>query len=443
MTQTGHIHIGLWLTYLSAAGWTDAGSRAEEVNTLEPYSDIAKAAEAAKLDAVIRGDGVSAPRLTRPDSPHAGSLELLTLLAALAARTERVGLIGTASTTFSEPYNVARQFATIDHLSGGRAGWNIVTSSDGEKNYGLEEIPDQDARYERADEFVDVVEKLWRSWDDDAVVIDRETRRFVDPERVHPIEHAGEHFRVEGPLNVSRSPQGRPVLVQAGNSERGKRFAAEHAEVIFTAQQRLEESAAFVADIRHRLAGAGRDPSPVKILPGVGLYLAETETEALALYDRELELIDYDQARASLEDLLGGADLSGLDLDARVPAERFPDTSRLARRQSRPQIFVDLALRHGYTLRKVLQAVATGYGHGRFVGTPEQAADRFVEWVDRGAADGFVVFPSGGWQTIRLLTEQVVPILRERGRFREEYTGTTLRDHFGLPALASQQPVGG
>ncbi|MFT4306450.1 MAG: NtaA/DmoA family FMN-dependent monooxygenase [Microbacterium sp.] len=435
MSDIRHIHLGLWLTYLSTANWSDPGSRVEEINSLPPYLDIAHAAEDAKLDAVIRGDGVAAQRIRKRDSPHAGSLELLTLLSALAARTERIGLIGTASTTFSEPYTLARQLGTIDHLSGGRIGWNIVTSSDGEKNYGYESIPDQDARYDRADEFVEVVQKLWASWERGALPFDREGRRLVEPDLIHPIDHIGEHFRVEGPLNIGRSPQGRPVLVQAGNSERGRRFAAEHAEVVFTAQQRLDEAAVFAHDIRERVAAAGRAAGQVKILPGVGLYLAETETEALEAYERELEVIDYDQARLSLEELLGGADLSGIDLDARVPADRFPDTSRLARRQSRPQIFVDLALTHGYTLRKVLQAVATGFGHGRFVGTPEQAADHFVEWVDHGAADGFVVFPSGGWQTIRLLTEQVVPILRERGRFRQEYEGVTLRDHFGLPPL--------
>ncbi|MGW9114689.1 NtaA/DmoA family FMN-dependent monooxygenase [Microbacterium sp. NPDC055683] len=434
MSDRRHIHLGLWLTYLSAAGWTAPDSRAEEVNGLEPYAEIARIAEDAKLDAVIRGDGV-ASHVLKADGPYAGSLELLTLLAALSARTSRIGLIGTASTTFSEPFTLARQFATIDHLSGGRAGWNIVTSSDGERNYGYEAIPDQDARYARADEFLEVVERLWASWDPDAVRIDRATRTFVDPARVQAIDHDGAHFRVAGPLNVARSPQGRPVLIQAGSSERGRRFAAEHAEVIFTAQREVADGVAFAADLRDRVAAAGRDPGTTRILPGLGLYLAETETEALELYERELEVIDYDAARERLEKLLGGVDLSDVPLDDRVPDDRWPDTAALARRQSRPQIFIDLSVRHGYTLRRVLQAVVAGFGHGRFVGTPEQAADRIVQWADAGAADGFVIFPSGGWQTIHLLAEQVVPILRERGRFREEYEGSTLRDHFGLPPV--------
>jgi len=434
---TGHIHLGLWLTYLSTAGWVAPDSRAEEVNSLEPYADIALAAEAAGLDAVIRGDGLRSPSGLREDSPHAGSLELVTLLAALAARTSRIGLIGTASTTFSEPYNLARQFATLDHLSGGRIGWNIVTSAGGEKNFGIDELPGQDERYSRADEFVDVVGALWDSWEPGSVPVDREHRVFVHPEGVHPIDHAGEHFRVEGPLNVSRSPQGRPVHVQAGSSERGRQFAARHAEVVFTAQQHLDEAVAFASDIRRRVTEAGRDASQVKILPGIGLYLGETEEEARTAYEAELELIDYDDARARLEDLLGGADLSGIDLDDRVPPERFPDTSRLTRRQSRPQIFVDLAVAHGQTLRTVLQAVAGGFGHGRFVGTPEQAADHLIAWADAGAADGYVVFPSGGWRTIELLTEQLVPILRERGRFRHGYEGTTLREHFGLAPVTT------
>lgn len=434
MSRTRHIHLGLWLTYLGSADWTDPGSRAEEVNGLEPYAEIARAAEAAKLDAVIRGDGpFFHPQ--RDHAPYAGSLEILTLTAAIAARTSSIGLIATASTTFSEPFNLARQLATLDHLSGGRVGWNIVTSSAGERNFGYEQIPDQDARYDRADEFIEVVEKLWSSWGEGAVLIDRDARRFIDSERVRPIDHVGEHFRVEGPLNVSRSPQGRPVLIQAGSSDRGRRFAARHAEVVFTAQQEIPKARAFVDDITRRVREAGRDPRQVKILPGLGLHLAATEAEAKESFERELGLIDYDATRARLEELLGGADLSGIDLDDTVPAERFPDTSTLARRQSRPQVFVDLAVERGYTLRRVLQSFSSGYGHGTFVGTPAQAADRIVEWVDAGAADGFVVFPHGGWRSIRLITEELVPILRERGRFRSEYTGNTLRDHFGLSAL--------
>ena len=435
MTDVRHIHLGLWLQYLGPADWKDPDSRAEEVNTLDPYVDIALAAEAAGLDAVIRGDGPSF-HASHGGLPYAGALELITLTAALAARTERIGLISTASTTFSEPYTLARQFATIDHISNGRVGWNIVTSSAGEKNYGFDELPGQDARYDRADEFLDVVTKLWSSWEDDAVVIDRSSGRFTDPAKIHAIDHVGEHFRVEGPLNVSRSPQGRPVLIQAGSSERGKRFAAEHAELVFTAQQEVAKAAAFYAELKDRVRANGRRPEHVKVLPGLALVLRETEEAAHEANERDLAVIDYDKARTALEDLLGGIDLSDVDLDEQVPLERWPDTSLLTRRQSRPQIFIDLAIENGYTLRKVLQSVAGSFGHGRFVGTPEQVADRIVRWVDAGAADGFVIFPSGGWETIRLLNERVVPILRARGRFRSEYTGTTLRDHFGLPPVS-------
>jgi N-acetyl-S-(2-succino)cysteine monooxygenase len=429
------MHLGMWLTFLEGiGGWRADDSGAELFNDLEPYAEIARLAEEGKLDAVIRGDGVGVEREFVRRQPT-GGLELVTLLSALAARTERIGLIGTVSTTFTDPYNVARQLASLDHLSRGRSGWNIVTSAWGERNYGYQEMPDQDQRYARADEYLDVVTALWDSWAEGAVKLDRRNGVYADPELVRPINHSGPHFSVEGPLNVSRSPQGRPVLIQAGSSERGRQFAARHAEVIFTAAQTLEEGQEFYGDLRRRIRQEGRDPDQVKILPGANLFLAESDEQAHALQRRQFELVDVDLGRKALEKALGDTPLDGLALDEPVPADRLPDTSKLPRRQSRPQIYVDLTLKQGYTLRQLIYvAVSTG-GHGQIIGGPETIAKRLLSWFREGAADGFVLFPGLGLRTVRVFVREVVPLLRAEGVFRDEYEGKTLRDHFGLGPL--------
>ncbi|MFI0419745.1 NtaA/DmoA family FMN-dependent monooxygenase [Spongiactinospora sp. 9N601] len=426
-----HVHLGLWLTFLDAAAWRDPASRAEELNTLAPYVEVAEIGERAKFDALIRGDGLGLP-LPAPDQAFAGSLEILTLLAALAARTEKIGLIGTASTTFSEPYNLARTLATLDHLSNGRVGWNIVTSVAGEEQFGYDEIPGHDARYERADEFIEVVSKLWASWEPDAVLIDRENGVFFDPDKINRIDHQGKHFRVAGPLNIARPPQGRPVLVQAGDSETGRNFAARHAEVVFTAQHDIAKAQAFYTDVKARVRRQGRDETRVSILPGLVVTIGATEAEARELHERFLGQIDYERTRRSLESLLGGVDLSDLELDERVPEERLPQAAALTRQPGRAQIFLDLAREEGATLRRLLQALGTAHGHGRVFGTPEQVAGHIERWAEAGAADGFAISPAQGLAGARALADEVVPILQDRGLFRREYTGGTLRDHLGL-----------
>ncbi|SEG90378.1 FMN-dependent oxidoreductase, nitrilotriacetate monooxygenase family [Thermomonospora echinospora] len=426
-----HIHLGLWLTFLDAADWRNPDSRAEELNSLAPYVEVAEIGERAKLDALIRGDGLGLP-LPSPDQAYAGSLEILTLLAALAARTEKIGLIGTASTTFTEPYNLARTLATLDHISNGRVGWNIVTSVAGEEQFGYDQIPGHEERYERADEFIEVVSKLWASWESDAVLVDRENGVFFDPKKINRIDHHGKHFHVAGPLNIARPPQGRPVFVQAGDSDRGRNFAAEHAELVFTAQRDLEKAQAFYRDVKERVKRQGRDESRVSILPGLVVTIGATEAEARELHDQFLARIDYERTRTSLEALLGGIDLSDIDLDEQVPEERLPEAATLTRQPGRAQIFVDLAKEKGATLRQLLQALGTAHGHGRVFGTPRQVADHIERWAEAGAADGFAISPAQGLAGARLFADEVVPILQDRGVFRREYTGSTLRDHFGL-----------
>ncbi|WP_072803832.1 NtaA/DmoA family FMN-dependent monooxygenase [Rhodococcoides yunnanense] len=430
------IHLGLWLTFLDSTDWRNPASRAEELNSLAPYVELAQIAEAAKFDALIRGDGFGAP-IPSATQAYAGSLEILPLLAALAARTDRIGLIGTASTTFSEPYDLARTLATIDHLSNGRVGWNIVTSTGGEENYGYDRIPSHAERYERADEFIDVVSRLWASWDGDAVQIDRSSGTFFDPSKINPIDHRGKHFQVAGPLNIARPPQGRPVFVQAGDSEAGKDFAARHAEIVFTAQREVFNARTFYADVKSRIKQQGRDETRVSVLPGLVFTIAETETDALQLSDEFHRRIDYDRTRVNLQELLGGIDLSDIGLDEQVPAERWPNASTLTRQQGRPQILLNLAAQDGTTLRQLLHALGTAHGHGRIFGTPEQIANHIELWTETNAADGFALSPAQGISGARAFADRVIPILQARGLFRTDYTGSTLREHFQL-----EQPAG-
>jgi FMN-dependent oxidoreductase (nitrilotriacetate monooxygenase family) len=411
--------------------WRRPNSRVEEIMSLSLFSDIAQWAERGKLDAVLVADllGLDTPRV-RTDPM--GRLEPFTLLAALAARTSHLGLIGSVSTSFYEPFNMARQMASLDHLSGGRAAWNIVTSATGEANFGAGELPSQTRRYARAAEFVDVVTQLWDCWADDAIVIDREGGAYADPDKVRRIDHLGEHFQVAGPLNVPRSPQGRPVFVQAGSSAAGIAFAARHAEVVFTAQQTLEDSRAFYDKLRGQITR--RDPDQVTILPGVTPILGATEAEARGTAKELGELIDLDTGLVRLRKWLGGVDLGRLDLDERIPPELLPPVESMQGRQSRYAIFKELAQTH--SLRRLVQIEVSSSGHWTPVGSCEQVADQLAERFLAGACDGFVVIPTHLPEGVQLLVDGVVPHLRRRGLFRTDYTGPTLRDHLGLPRPA-------
>ncbi|WP_330343274.1 LLM class flavin-dependent oxidoreductase [Streptomyces sp. NBC_00557] len=415
--------------------WRRPNSRAEGATSLDYYSDIAALAERGTIDALLMADGLSlnSTHLASGCFPH---IEPLTMLSALAARTSRIGLVGSVSTTFSEPYNVARQFATLDHISAGRAAWNIVTSGHGEVNFGDQPLPQHSDRYERADEYVEVVTALWNSWEPDAIVLDRANGVYADAAKVHKINHVGKHFKVEGPLNVSRSPQGRPVLVQAGSSGTGRSFAARHAEVVFTAQQTLAGCQDFYSDMKARVRAAGRNPEQVKVLPGVHPLLGSTEAEALRMEDELRHLIRTDIGMAWLSKQLGGVDLSGLDPSRPVPEELLPAVETVQERRSRYEVFRQLAVEEKYSINRLIEAEVMSQGHLVMVGAPEQIADRFAKWVAEGGADGFMMLPSYLPEGMELIVDGVIPELRKRGLFRSEYTGTTLRDHLGLEPLA-------
>ena len=417
---------GIW------RNWKEPDSRADEALRLSLYRDIAQRAEAAKIHTLFLADGVTVDR--QDPKP---SLEPVTLLSALAAVTERIGLVGSISTSFTEPFNVARQVASLDHISGGRAGWNIVTSAWGERNFGRDPLPPHDERYEIAEEFTQVVTRLWESWDADAVVRDVGRDLFVDPERIHAIDHDGVHFAVEGPLNTARTPQDRPILAQAGSSEAGRDFGARHADVIFTTGLiDVEESRAIYRDIRRRAVEQGRAADAVKILPGVAPVIGSTEEEARRLWEDSLSDHDLERGRESLSKQFGEFDLAAIDYDEPFPLDLLPDEEEVQGRRSRYGVLKSLLLTgRAKTLRDLILYHSSAGGHWFPIGTAEQVADQFEDRFRTGAADGFNLLGffqnyRGGFEAI---TEGLIPELRRRGIFHHDYEHETLRENLGLP----------
>lgn len=412
--------------------WRRGGSNIELANTPGFYVAFAQAAEAAKIDAIFFADIPSLDPKALGVNPVLNAFEPVVLTSYLAAFTSRVGLVSSVSTSFSEPYTVARQFASLDRVSGGRAGWNIVTSATGEKNYGATPLPDQDVRYAQAAEFVEIAKRLWDSWDQQTLKIDRASGQFGDVTDIRPTDFHGKFFDVAGPLNIQRPPQGWPVLFQAGASPIGRGFAAETAEGVFTAQQTLEDSLEFARDMRARVSAAGRDPRRVKLLLGITPIIGATEAEAKAT-ERELgEFIDIKASLRKLNSYIPGVDLSGFDLDKPIPREALPDVSAVQGRQSRYKIFADLTLNDGWTLRELVKLTGRSDGHWTLTGSSEQIADQMAERFLADACDGYVVMPTYHPEGSGLFFSDVVPILQQRGLFRTEYEGTTLRSHLGL-----------
>jgi len=396
------------------------------------YRDVARRAEAGLFDSIFLADQLA----LGDDVAHAGRtwLEPITALGALAASTSRIGLIATASTTYTEPYNLARQFASLDHISHGRVGWNIVTSwlAEAARNYGGEGQVSHADRYARGEEFMEVVTALWDSWSDDAVLDDRAAGNYARPEAIAPIDHAGVFYKVAGPLNMPRGPQGRPVFVQAGSSETGRRFAARHAEAVFTAQMEKKTAQDFYADLKKLAAAEGRAPDQMLILPGLSPLIAPTEAEALRL-SRELgDLADPEVGRKRLSGRFGGHDFSHLPLDKTLAPEDFPDPGKVEAARSRTEVIVGLVRREKPTLRQLLSYLAGARGHYTTAGTPEQIADLIEDWFNTGAADGFNVMPPIFPAMLDVFVAEVIPLLQRRGLFRREYAGETLRDHYGL-----------
>jgi N-acetyl-S-(2-succino)cysteine monooxygenase len=432
--REGQLSLGAFLMFTGhhVAAWRLPQS--SDCTTLSDYVQLTRMAEAAKFDAVFLADGVALRRDANgaeSRKAHNGTypFEPITLLSALAGQTSHIGLVATASTSFSDPYNLARQFASLDHLSNGRAGWNLVTTNDvgSALNFGHEAPIAHADRYGRAEEFVDLVTDLWDSWDDDAFTRDKARGEYFDPAKSHTLNHRGRHFQVLGPLNIARPPQGHPVVVQAGSSEPGKELAARTAEAIFTAQQTLEEAVAFYADVKGRMAKYGRSPDDLKIMPGVFPVIGETEAQAREKFEELQFSIEPAVGLALLANHAGGFDFSSFPLDGPVPDLPETDGGR-----SRRALVLALARRENLTIRQLYLRIAGARGHWQLVGTPSQIADQLEERFVHHGADGFNIMPPTLPGGLADFIERVVPELRRRGLFRTEYSGGTLRDHLGL-----------
>ncbi|CAL9437506.1 Nitrilotriacetate monooxygenase component A [Streptomyces sp. enrichment culture] len=435
----GQLHLNAFLmnTGHHEASWRLPESDPYAHVDLDHHVRLARTAERGTFDSLFLADG---PQLWSSVAQRpAGALEPLTLLTALATATEHIGLIATASTSYNSPYNLARKFASLDIVSEGRAGWNIVTTAGAgaARNFGLDAEPAHAERYARAAEFLDVARLLWDSWEDDTVVADKAAGVWGDDARIHPPRHRGTYFRVEGALNVPRTPQGYPLLVQAGSSEDGKRFAARYAEAVFTAQQTLADARSFYADLKARTARAGRDPDHIKVLPGIVPVIGSTEAEARRLERVLEEHIVHEHGVGRLEELLRLAP-GTLDLDGPLP-DGLPSEDEIEGAKSRYTLIVELARRERLTVRQLVARLGGGRGHLTFTGTPEQVADTIGRWFAEGAADGFNIMPPVLPSGLETFVDEVVPILRARGLFRTEYgPRRTLRERYGLPRPANQ-----
>lgn len=408
------------------AAWRHPASAVGQLGDIRYYEALARTAERGKFDAVFFADGASNDNVA--DGPR-WFLEPLTMLAAMSRATSHVGLISTVSSTFYTPFHAARLVASLDHISGGRIGWNVVTSMfDAEaRNHGYAAMPGHAERYARAEEFVDVVLRLWDSWQDDALTLDR-SGAYANVDAVRPIGHQGEHFRVDGPLTVPRSPQGHAVLFQAGASDEGRDLAARRAEAIYAVAYDLPAAQAYYRDIKARVRAAGRH-DPVPVMPGLVTYVGSTEAEARR---KQATLDALLPAATSLRQLgtFVQQDCMDWDLDGPVPA--LPPLESFTGPKGRYGTILRIVQTEQPTVRQLLGRLAAGGGHCTMVGTPEQIADRMLQWVDQGGADGFNLMPPALPADIDDFVDHVVPVLQKRGRFRTDYDTTTLRGHLGL-----------
>ncbi|QRM46099.1 LLM class flavin-dependent oxidoreductase [Rhizobium sp. BG4] len=415
-----------------SAAWRDPRSASDAGVDFAHYKAMAQIAEAGKLDALFLADFAgsigSGEVEAASRSSHDVSFEPITLLSALAAVTEKIGLVATVSSTFNTPYDLARKFASLDLISGGRSGWNLVTSVNESEayNYGLEEHVRHADRYARAAEFVDVAKGLWSSWEEGAFVRDREAGRFFDPSKMHVLNHEGRHFKVRGPLNVGRSPQGAPVIFQAGSSEAGRELAAQSGEAIFTAHQTLLSAREFYTDVKSRLGRYRRTAEQMKIMPGAFPVVAETQSEAEDIFERLQNLVHPESGLLLLSQLVG------FDLSGYSPEDPLPDMPETNGNKSRQKLIVDLAREKNLNLRQIYQHIAGARGHWTIVGSTKQVADALEDWFVGGGADGFNLMPPVLPDSLERIVHLLVPELQRRGLFRTNYSGRTLRSHLGL-----------
>lgn len=434
------MHLGAFLypTGHHVAAWRHREAQPDAGISIAHYRHLAQVAERGLFDLIFLADGVGVrgddlEALSRTAIRYVGQFEPLTLLSALSAVTTHVGLVATVSTTYNDPYTIARKFASLDHLSGGRAGWNLVTSADDFEamNFGLDHQLAHAERYARAEESVDVVARLWDSWPDDAFPRDKATGRFFRPEAFAPIHHRGPHFGVRGPLNVPRSPQGRTVIFQAGSSEPGKALAARTADAVFAASQTVAEGQEYYHDLKRRLPAHGRDPGAIRVMPGVFPVIGRTRGEAEDRFGLLQDLVHPEVAISHLARLIGH-DLSGFD-----PHGPLPDLPVSAGYISRQKLLTDKARREGLSILELGLAMAGARGHWQITGTPADIADALQERFETQAADGFNIMAPVLPGDLERFVDLVIPELQRRGLYRTRYGGRTLRDHLGLPRPAA------
>ena len=435
------IKLGLVPTGVGGPGehsrWLDPEIPVDASVNIDWTIDLVQQAEAAKFDLVFIVDS----QFITPDSPphYLNRLEPLTLLSALAVATSHIGLIGTLTTSYNDPFNLARRLASLDLISKGRAGWNVVTSGDAGTagNYSQDEHFDYDTRYARAHEFLDVVRGLWRSYEDDALVRDRATGTFLDPAKLHALNHQGRFFSVKGPLNIQRSPQGEPVIFQAGDSDQGRDLGAAIADGIFTHAQTIEQGQAFYKDLKARALARGRNPDEIVVMPGFTVYVGDSDDDARNI-ERHWREHDhsFEQALGELGRAFGWHDFRQYDLDAPFPAEAL-EHARLSF-FTQAKAVTERAVAGGLTLRQVVDHARSGR-RSPFVGAPATVADEIGRWFEGRALDGLNIH-AGHPSQFRRFTHEVVPILQERGLFRSDYAHSTLRGNLGLPIPANRRP---
>lgn len=419
-------------TTIHTGSWRWPGAYADANFNFGHIKKFAQRLEEARFDSFFMADHLAVlnmpvEALRRSTTPT--SFEPFTLLSALSQATDRLGLMATGSTTYDEPYHIARRFASLDHISGGRAGWNIVTTSnpDASRNFGKEDHLEHAERYRRAREFYDVVTGLWDSWSEDAFIRNQETGFFMDPDKMHRLNHEGDFFKVAGPLNIARPVQGWPVIVQAGGSDAGRQLAAETAEAVFAAQSNLEAGQAFYADVKGRMEQLGRNPDHLKIMPGCMVIVGDTVEEAKAKRAKLDSLVHEESAIASLSITLG-VDASKFDPDGPLPDD-MPESNATKSGRDRAVL---LAEREGLTVRQLAQRLG-GYSGLAMVGTPESIADEMEEWLETRGSDGFTIMFPYLPQGLDDVVDRVIPEIQRRDLFRTEYEGKTLRENLGLP----------
>lgn len=436
--RDGALRLGALLhpTGNHVAAWLHPEAQIDAGVNFAHYAEVAQIAERAKFDLIFLADALATREgnldALRRWPQYMAYFEPLTLLSAIAAVTRNIGLVATATTSYNEPYLVARKFASLDHISGGRAGWNVVTSTNPAEplNFGRDRHFDHADRYERAREFTEVVRGLWDSWEDDAFVRDRESATYFLPEKLHRLDHAGKYFKVRGPLNVARAPQGYPVVAQAGSSEAGKEFAAETAEIVFSAQTVLAKAKDFYRDVKERMAKYGRPTDQLKIMPGLNPIVGRTEAEAREKHEYLQSLIHPDVGRLLLQPELGDIDLTGLPIDEPIPAHLLPADTNASK--AGLNIMRSMVLDEKLTIRQMYMRYAGARGQRTIVGTPKQIADEMETWFHENAVDGFLIQPGTLPAGLQDFADLVVPELQSRGLFRTEYDGRTLRENLGL-----------